>query len=68
VPPPTLSPNRPPTRAMRSVQVSRALVLLGKHRQAIDVYDEAQKLACEDRELWHGKGACYAQLPDGGDR
>ncbi|KAI8467023.1 MAG: Bardet-Biedl syndrome protein 4 [Monoraphidium minutum] len=45
-------------------QVGRSLALLGKHRQAVDVYDEAQKLAPDDWELWHSKGLCLARLQD----
>jgi Bardet-Biedl syndrome 4 protein len=33
--------------------------LLGKHKAAIDVYDEAQRIGVEDWEIWHNKGLCY---------
>merc|ERR1719409_1624296 len=36
-------------------QVGRSLYLLGKHRGAIDVYDEAWKVAPDDWEIWHNK-------------
>ena len=39
-------------------------MLLGKHRPAIEVYDEAIKLGAQDWELWHNKGSCYVQLKD----
>jgi Flp pilus assembly protein TadD len=48
-------------------QVGRSLTLLGRHRQAVEVYEEAQKLAGDDRELWQGRGCAHAQLPGGGD-
>lgn len=43
-------------------QVGRSLYLLGKHRQAIDVYEEALKLVKEDWEIWHNKGLCNLYL------
>eukprot|EP00735_Rhodelphis_limneticus_P006966 TRINITY_DN19443_c0_g1::TRINITY_DN19443_c0_g1_i1::g.17063::m.17063 TRINITY_DN19443_c0_g1::TRINITY_DN19443_c0_g1_i1::g.17063 ORF type:complete len:409 (+),score=37.38,sp/Q96RK4/BBS4_HUMAN/53.54/6e-136,TPR_11/PF13414.1/3,TPR_11/PF13414.1/1.1e-12,TPR_11/PF13414.1/1.3e-09,TPR_11/PF13414.1/2.2e-08,TPR_11/PF13414.1/8e-12,TPR_11/PF13414.1/0.00013,TPR_11/PF13414.1/0.05,TPR_2/PF07719.12/1.2e+03,TPR_2/PF07719.12/0.28,TPR_2/PF07719.12/0.00044,TPR_2/PF07719.12/1e-05,TPR_2/PF07719.12/5.6e-05,TPR_2/PF07719.12 len=43
-------------------QVGRSLYLLGRHKNAIDVYEEAQKLAPEDWELFHNKGLCYMYL------
>jgi Bardet-Biedl syndrome 4 protein len=36
--------------------VGRSLYLLGKHRAAIEVYEEAQKIAKHDWELAHNKG------------
>mmetsp|Transcript_19692 Transcript_19692/g.37527 ORF Transcript_19692/g.37527 Transcript_19692/m.37527 type:complete len:416 (+) Transcript_19692:40-1287(+) len=39
-------------------QVGRSLYLLGKHKAANDVYDEAQRLGVEDWEIWHNKGLC----------
>jgi tetratricopeptide (TPR) repeat protein len=47
--------------------VGRSLALLGKHRQAIDVYDEAQKLAGDDWELWLNKGVAFAHTDGGVD-
>lgn len=32
--------------------------LLGKHKAAIDVYEEAQRIGIEDWEIWHNKGLC----------
>lgn len=43
-------------------QVGRSLFLLGKHKAAIDVYVEAERLAPEDWELCHNKGLCYMYL------
>uniref|UniRef100_A0A7S0X8Q1 Bardet-Biedl syndrome 4 protein n=2 Tax=Mantoniella antarctica TaxID=81844 RepID=A0A7S0X8Q1_9CHLO len=45
-------------------QVGRSLYLLGKHKAAIDVYDEAQRIGVEDWEIWHNKGLCYMYLKD----
>jgi Bardet-Biedl syndrome 4 protein len=44
-------------------QVGRSLYLLGRHRAAIDVYDEAQNaVGADDWEIWHNKGLCYMYL------
>lgn len=44
-------------------QVGRSLYLLGKHKAAVDVYEEAQRVsAVEDWEIWHNKGLCYMYL------
>ena len=43
-------------------QVGRSLYLLGKHRAAIDVYDEAAKLGAPDWEVMHNKGLCYMYM------
>eukprot|EP00698_Gefionella_okellyi_P010321 TRINITY_DN2671_c0_g1_i1.p2 TRINITY_DN2671_c0_g1~~TRINITY_DN2671_c0_g1_i1.p2 ORF type:complete len:417 (+),score=95.43 TRINITY_DN2671_c0_g1_i1:86-1336(+) len=43
-------------------QVGRSLYLLGRHRTAIEMYDEAQKLAADDWEILHNKGLCYIYL------
>ena len=45
-------------------QVARSLYLLGKHRAALDVYEETQKLGFDDWEIWHNKGLCYMYLKD----
>eukprot|EP00357_Protocruzia_adherens_P018472 CAMPEP_0115007542 /NCGR_PEP_ID=MMETSP0216-20121206/21264_1 /TAXON_ID=223996 /ORGANISM="Protocruzia adherens, Strain Boccale" /LENGTH=425 /DNA_ID=CAMNT_0002374549 /DNA_START=39 /DNA_END=1316 /DNA_ORIENTATION=- len=45
-------------------QVGRSLYLLGKHRPAIEVYNEAQKLNEDDWEIWHNKGLCLMNLRD----
>ena len=43
-------------------QVGRSLYLLGKHKAAVDVYDEAAKIASEDWEIWHNKGLCFMHM------
>mmetsp|Transcript_19620 Transcript_19620/g.66758 ORF Transcript_19620/g.66758 Transcript_19620/m.66758 type:complete len:407 (+) Transcript_19620:25-1245(+) len=43
-------------------QVGRSLYLLGKHKAAIDVYEEAQRIGMDDWEIWHNKGMCYLYL------
>jgi Bardet-Biedl syndrome 4 protein len=43
-------------------QVGRSLYLLGKHKQAIEVYDDTQKTGVEDWEIWHNKGLCFMYL------
>ena len=43
-------------------QVGRSLFLLGKHKQAIEVYSEAQRIGIDDWEVWYNKGLCYIQL------
>lgn len=37
-------------------QVGRSLYLLGKHKAALEVYEEAQRLQEDDWEIWHNKG------------
>ncbi|PNW76079.1 hypothetical protein CHLRE_12g548650v5 [Chlamydomonas reinhardtii] len=43
-------------------QVGRSLYLLGKHKAAVDVYEEAQKFGAPDWEIMHNKGLCYMYL------
>lgn len=43
-------------------QVGRSLYLLGKHKTALDVFEEAEQLSMEDRDIWHNKGMCYLYL------
>lgn len=43
-------------------QVGRSLYLLGKHKAAIDVYEEAQKISAPDWEIMHNKGLCLMYL------
>eukprot|EP00878_Enallax_costatus_P028947 GHUV01031314.1.p1 GENE.GHUV01031314.1~~GHUV01031314.1.p1 ORF type:complete len:184 (+),score=34.44 GHUV01031314.1:96-647(+) len=45
-------------------QVGRSWYLLGKHRAAAEVYDEAIKLDSQDWELWFNKGMCAVQTKD----
>jgi tetratricopeptide (TPR) repeat protein len=63
-PPFPQQPDPPPSPTPPQTQVGRSLALLGKHRQAVEVYDEALRLAPGDWELWHGKGSCLARLAD----
>merc|ERR1719262_1983698 len=51
-----------PQNVFNLKQVGRSLYLLGRHRAANDVYDEAQKLAPDDWEVWHNKGLCHMYL------
>ena len=51
-----------PTNVNNLKQVGRSLYLLGKHKVALDVFDEAEQLNSEDREIWHNKGMCYLYL------
>ena len=44
------------------VQVGRSLYLSGKHKQAIDVYEEAQRIGIDDWEVYHNKGLCHLYL------
>ena len=43
-------------------QVGRSLYLLGKHKAALDVYEEAQRIGIDDWEIWHNKGLCNMYL------
>mmetsp|Transcript_6204 Transcript_6204/g.21997 ORF Transcript_6204/g.21997 Transcript_6204/m.21997 type:complete len:398 (-) Transcript_6204:1045-2238(-) len=44
-------------------QISRSLFLLGRHKAASEVLDEAIRLGfTEDWEIWHNKGMCLSQL------
>lgn len=48
-----ISPHRP---------FPSASYLLAKHRAAIDVYEEALRIAPDDWELWHCKGLCFVYM------
>jgi len=43
-------------------QVGRSLYLLGKHKNALAVFQEAENVNSEDREIWHNKGMCYLYM------
>jgi Bardet-Biedl syndrome 4 protein len=43
-------------------QVGQSLFLLGKHKVAISVFEEAEKLNEDDRNIIHSKGMCYLYL------
>ena len=55
-----------PTNIANLKQVARSLYLLGKHKAAIEVYEEAERAvdtgASKDWEVWHNKGLCYMYL------
>lgn len=51
-----------PHSAANLKQVGRSLFLLGKHKSAVEVYQEAEKLAPDDWEIAHSKGICYMYL------
>ena len=46
------------------IRAPQCYYLLGKHRLAIDVYNQAQKMGFDDWELCHSKGLCQFQLGD----
>jgi Bardet-Biedl syndrome 4 protein len=46
-------------------QIGRSLYLLGKHRTALEMFEDCEKLLTqgkEDREIFHNKGLCYVYL------
>lgn len=45
-------------------QVARSLFLLGKHKAAIEVYNEAGRLNQKDWEINHNLGVCYIYIKD----
>ncbi|XP_010882590.1 Bardet-Biedl syndrome 4 protein isoform X2 [Esox lucius] len=45
-------------------QVARSLFLLGKHKAAIEVYNEASQLNQKDWEISHNLGVCYIYTKD----
>ncbi|XP_004712076.1 Bardet-Biedl syndrome 4 protein isoform X1 [Echinops telfairi] len=51
-----------PQSADNLKQVARSLFLLGKHKAAIEVYNEAAKLNQKDWEICHNLGVCYIYL------
>ncbi|NWX89847.1 BBS4 protein, partial [Nothoprocta pentlandii] len=51
-----------PRSADNLKQVARSLFLLGKHKAAIEVYNEAAKLSEQDWEISHNLGVCYMYL------
>lgn len=50
------------TSADNLKQVARSLFLLGRYKNAIDVYEEASRMNCKDWELCHNLGICYMNL------
>ena len=52
-----------PTNVEDVKQVGKSLVLLGRHKAALDVFEEALRMCGgEHWELWHNKGVCYGYL------
>mmetsp|Transcript_7584 Transcript_7584/g.14903 ORF Transcript_7584/g.14903 Transcript_7584/m.14903 type:complete len:419 (+) Transcript_7584:263-1519(+) len=52
-----------PTNVNNLKQVGKSLFLLGKHKGALEVYEEAVRLGHnEDWEIWHNRGLCLAYL------
>ena len=51
-----------PTNVNNLKQVGRSLYLLGKHKMALEVFEEAEHMSSEDREVWHSKGMCNLYL------
>ncbi|XP_075432144.1 BBSome complex member BBS4 isoform X2 [Ascaphus truei] len=51
-----------PTNPENLKQVARSLFLLGKHRAAVEVYNEAARLNQKDWEICHNLGVCYLYL------
>jgi Bardet-Biedl syndrome 4 protein len=43
-------------------QVGRSLYLLGKHKNALETFQEAENVSPEDRDIWHNKGMCYLYM------
>jgi Bardet-Biedl syndrome 4 protein len=43
-------------------QVGRTLYLLGRHKQALEIYEEAKQYTDEDWELCHNCGLCHTYL------
>ncbi|XP_017556689.1 Bardet-Biedl syndrome 4 protein isoform X1 [Pygocentrus nattereri] len=53
-----------PTSSDNLKQVARSLFLLGKHKAAIEVYNEATRLNQKDWEINHNLGVCYIYTKD----
>lgn len=51
-----------PQSAENLKQVGRSLYLLGRHKNAIEMYEEARRHADEDWEVPHSIGLCYMYL------
>jgi len=51
-----------PTNINNIKQVGQSLYLLGKHKEALAVFEEAEKINSEDRMVWFSKGICYKFL------
>ncbi|XP_074645455.1 BBSome complex member BBS4-like isoform X2 [Tubulanus polymorphus] len=51
-----------PNSAQNLKQVARSLFLLARHKAAIDVYNEANKMSEKDWEISHNQGVCFMYL------
>jgi Bardet-Biedl syndrome 4 protein len=45
-------------------QVGQTLYLMGKHREALEVFEQASDMYSEDRAIWYCKGLCCKLLHD----
>eukprot|EP01105_Mastigella_eilhardi_P005551 TRINITY_DN1722_c3_g1_i1.p1 TRINITY_DN1722_c3_g1~~TRINITY_DN1722_c3_g1_i1.p1 ORF type:complete len:575 (-),score=208.39 TRINITY_DN1722_c3_g1_i1:19-1722(-) len=45
-------------------QIARSYFLLGKHKQALRVFEKVEKVTPDDWEVWHNKGMCFKFLRD----
>jgi len=53
-----------PTNVCNLKQVAKSLFLLGKHRDALEVYEEAQAVGSDDWEVFHNMGVCRMYLKE----
>lgn len=53
-----------PTNVSNLKQVAKSLFLLGKHREALEVYEEAQAIGSDDWEIYHNMGVCHMYLKE----
>ena len=51
-----------PVNVSNLKQVGYSLHLLGKHKSAIDVFEEAEQLNPDERDLHHNKAVCYMHM------
>jgi len=51
-----------PTNVSNLKQVGRSLYLLGKNKMALEVFEEAERVNSEDRDVWHSKGMCHLYM------
>jgi Bardet-Biedl syndrome 4 protein len=51
-----------PANVANLKQVGQSLHLMGKHKTALDVFEEAEQLAPEDRDIFHNKGVCHLYM------
>eukprot|EP00742_Colponemidia_sp_Colp-10_P004412 GILJ01004709.1.p1 GENE.GILJ01004709.1~~GILJ01004709.1.p1 ORF type:complete len:470 (-),score=67.56 GILJ01004709.1:204-1574(-) len=51
-----------PQNPLNLKQVGRSLYLLGRHRDAIAVYEESENISPDDWEIYHNRGLCLMYL------